>query len=199
MPSIPVFAAAAAVLLGVERPTWRRAAGIALAVAGALVMLGPAGLELGAASTLGNLLVLLNCLSYSLFLVLQRPLLERLGALTVIAWSFLFGGAGVALVAAPWLARLEPAAWGSPLWAGLAYIALVPTALNYALNTWAVSRSTPSLVAAYTTLQPLAAATLAALFLGERPGWPHLAGGALIAAGLALVSRAQDGGAPARG
>ncbi len=189
MPSIPVFAAGAAVALGLERYTPRRAAGVALAVAGSLAMVGPAGLELGSAAALGDLLVLANCLSYALFLVLQRPLLGRLGALTVIAWSFLFGGAGVAAVTAPWLLHLEPGAWSPRLWAGLAYIVLIPTALNYALNTWAVSRSTPSLVATYTTLQPLAAATLAALFLGERPGWPHALGGALIVAGLALVSR----------
>ena len=51
-----------------------------------------------------------------------------------------------------------------------------------------------ALVATYTTLQPLAAALLAVLFLGERPSWHEAAGFVLITAGLWLVSGAKRGG-----
>jgi len=46
----------------------------------------------------------------------------------------------------------------------------------------------PSRAALMTTLTPFVATVIAILVLGERPGWLHLAGGALIIAGV-LVSR----------
>ena len=73
---------------------------------------------------------------------------------------------------------------------GLLLLLLFPTALAYALSTWAVRRSSPALVAAYNTLQPVVACLLAASFLGERFGWPQGVGFALILAGLAQVSTA---------
>lgn len=189
MPSIPVFAAAVGALAGIERPGWRRLTGILLAVGGALVMLRPTRFSLTDGTTVGNGLILVNTLSYACFLVAQRPLLERLPWRTVIAWSFLFGGLGVGLVGGPTLAAEPVGSWSPPLLLGIAYIVVFPTILGYALNTWAVKRSTPTLVAAYTTLQPLASATLAATFLAETVGWHELAGFVLIMGGLFLVSR----------
>jgi len=193
MPSIPVFAAAVAIAAGVERAVSRRLLGIALAVAGALVMLEPGRLQPGDHTVAGNLLVLANCLSYATFLVLMRRILRRLPVTTVIAWSFLFGGIGVTAAAAGRLVSIPFSAVPASVWLLMAYIVLFPTTINYLVNTWALARSTPTLVAAYTTVQPLAAGLLAAAFLAERPGWPQLAGALLIAAGLWQVSAAPSG------
>ncbi|NOZ78080.1 MAG: DMT family transporter [Acidobacteria bacterium] len=188
MPSIPVFAAAIAIVGGIERANPRKLAGIVLAVAGALVMLDPGRIELGSRTLAGNAMILANCLSYATFLVVMRRLLHRLPVTTVIAWAFLFGGLGVTAVSASHLAAIPFASVPAFVWILMAYIVLVPTALNYLINTWALARSTPTLVAAYTTLQPLAAGILAAIFLGERAGWPQVTGALLIAAGLWQVS-----------
>ena len=186
MCAIPVFAAALGGFLGIERLGPRRLAGIGLSVAGALAMLDPSRFAGGGRTLAGNALILGNCVAYALFLVLQRPVVARLPWRTVIAWAFVFGGAGVLAVAWPQLVALEPLSLGA--WLGIAYIVLFPTALAYALSTWAVRRSSPALVAAYTTLQPLVSWALAAAFLGERLGWLQGLGFALIAAGLWLVS-----------
>jgi len=170
-PSVPVFAVAAAAVLGIERIGPRRLLGIALAVAGALVLVNPLRLSAHGPAVVGNLLILVNSLCYALFLVLQRPLLARISWRTLIAWSFVFGGGGVLLVSAPTLIRLDYGAVPAPAWWGLAYIVVLPTVFAYAANTWAVRRSSPALVAAFSTLQPLVAAALAATFLGERFGW----------------------------
>ncbi len=188
MVGIPVFAVAVAGLLGIERVGAGRLAGVALAVAGALVLLRPARLTLGSGVALGNALITTNAVCYAAFLVLQRPVLRRLPWRTVIAWAFLFGGAGVLLLAWPDLAALPRAHLSPATWWGVLYIALFPTAFAYAASTWAVRRSSPALVAAYSTLQPLVAALLAALFLGERIGWAEGAGFALIVAGLGWAS-----------
>jgi drug/metabolite transporter (DMT)-like permease len=187
-PSLPVFAVAAAAALGVERIGPRRLLGIVLSVAGALVLVNPMRLSANHQAVVGNGFIVLNCLCYALFLVLQRPLLERIPWRTLIAWSFVFGGGAVLLVSLPTLVRFDWAAVPAGTWWGLAYIVGIATVFAYAANTWAVRRSSPALVAAYTTLQPLVAAALAATFLGERFGWVEGAGFALIAAGLWQVS-----------
>ncbi len=191
MPSIPVFAVALGALSGVEGVGPRRLLGIGLAVAGSLVLVDPTQFSLSPGSGLGNVLILLNCLSFSGFLVLQRSILARLPWRTVIAWSFAFGAAGILPLAAPHLAVVSLGALPPAVWWGVAYVVLIPTVLGYAVNTWAVQRSSPSLAASYTTLQPVLTAVLAALALGERTGWRDWAGCALIAAGLWRVSHRQ--------
>ena len=199
MPSIPIFALAFAAALGIERLDRSRLVGVALAVAGALVLLSPGGVAVGGGSALGNLLILGNCAAYAGYLVLQRPLLFRMPPLTVVAWTFVFGGAATVVVGAPAMLRAFPVAMPAAAWWGIAYIILIPTAVNYVLNSWALRRSSPALVATYTTLQPVIAASLGFLFLHETPGLRELGGFALIASGLAFVAvaaarRAADAG-----
>lgn len=189
--AIPVFTAAVAGILRIERPGPRRLAGIALAVAGSLAVLDPTRLRLGGPAVAGDAMILLNALCYAAFMVLQKPLLQVLPWRTVIAGSFLFGGAMTAAIGLPTALRYEwSAAPAAALW-GIAYVAVIATAGAYALNTWAVRRSSPALAAAYTTLQPLGTAVLAAPLLGERLGVLDAMGCALIVAGLLLVSRAR--------
>jgi drug/metabolite transporter (DMT)-like permease len=189
MPSIPVFAMVLGVVLGVETVGPRRLLGVALTIAGAALMLDVQHASLHSGNTLGNLLVLANCLAYSAFLVLQRPVLEHVPWRTVIAASFVCGGVPVLGLSLPALLRMPwgDLSWG--VWAGIGYVTVVATGLGYLLATWAVRRSSPLLVAAYTTLQPLASTTLAVLFLGETVGWSDLAAGVLILLGLLAVSR----------
>src|SRR5436305_5559184 len=189
MTSVPVFAAGAAALMGIERITLNRLIGIALSVAGALVLVNPFRFSAGRAGALGNGLILCNGLCYALFLVLQRPILTRIPWRTVTAAAFFFGGLGVLAVALPSLLALHPPRLGMGACLGVAYIIVFPTIFAYAASTWAIRRSSPALVAAYNTLQPLVASSLGVTFLGERFGWAEGVGFALIAAGLWQVSR----------
>jgi drug/metabolite transporter (DMT)-like permease len=189
MPSIPVFTAGVGALFGVERLGGRRLGGLLAAAAGAVVMLDPSGLETGRDATFGNALILANCLSFSFFLVLQRPLLDRVPWRTVIAWSFLFGSIGTLGVAAPALAATDWGALSRGALVGALYIGIVPTALNSALNTWAIRRSSPALVAAFVTLQPVFTSLIAIVVLGEAVRSGQALGFLLIVFGLMLVQR----------
>jgi drug/metabolite transporter (DMT)-like permease len=200
--TIPVFAAILAVLARQERASVRLVAGLILALGGALVLTGVSHVDRGAA------LVLVNSLSYALYLVLGRGVIQRLGALTVTRWIFTWGAiAFLPLGAAPLLAALAdltPLA----LWLGV-YILVVPTLVAYLANAWALGRSTATLVTIYIYLQPLIAALLAWVQLGQPLARRSLFAAALIVAGVAVVaSRSQAqakakaaarGGGPASG
>ena len=192
--SIPVFTLLVGAMLGVKRIDARGAVGVAVAVIGALVMLDPSNLRFGGSAFTGNLLIVLNCLSYSVFLVLARPMLKRIAPLTLVAWSFVFGGFFTLLASIPSLLTLQPGTWPPMVWTGIAYIVVFATVFSYTLNTWAIRQSSPGLVATYTTLQPVIAAILAMIFLGETAGWREAAGFVLIVSGLVVVTRGKGKG-----
>ena len=66
---------------------------------------------------------------------------------------------------------------------------LFPTVGTYFLNMFALRRVPASLVAIYIYVQPVIGALMAAAMLGERPSPSTYAGGALIGAGIWLVTR----------
>jgi drug/metabolite transporter (DMT)-like permease len=68
------------------------------------------------------------------------------------------------------------------------YIILVPTVGSYYLNSWAITRVSPSVVAVYIYLQPLIAFGLAPLLLGERLNSRTIVACVLIFAGVAVVT-----------
>jgi len=192
MPSVPVLAALIGVAFRVEKISTVKIAGIALAVVGSLVMLDIGRFSLAGGRALGNVLILTNCASFACYLVLQKPLLDRLGPLTVTAWAYVFGAIGISVAGAIGAPKLDIAEVPSWVWFAVAYIVLIPTITCYLANTWAIGQSTPSLAATYITLQPLASASLAAIFLGESVGYKEAAGFLLIVGGLALVSRHRE-------
>lgn len=186
--TIPAFTLLVAVVLGRERTTWPKAAGLALSFAGILVLvLG--SLDLGLDTLVGNVLIVLNALSYSAYLVLSKPHLGRYDPLTLIAWVFLFGFAEMALVAAPQLLQADWAAVDAPGWASFAYILVGATILTYGLNNWVLRHTSASHVANFVYLQPVVGALAAWLILDEPLTWRIAAAGALIFAGVALATR----------
>lgn len=187
--TIPVFAAIASAALGRERLSLRVAAGMALAVLGIVVLTG------FALPSLGDSFVLLNAVSYALYLALAPPLLARYGSRTVMVYVFALGSLLFAPFGGGALATDIPS-WSARAWALVAFIIVVPTAFAYQANAWALRRATPTLVAVYIYLQPLVVAALAWVQLGQTPHLLVLAGGALILAGVTLVNTRSRGAAP---
>ena len=187
--AVPVFTLVVAMLLREERVTAMKVAGIALACAGALTVVGREGFGGTTKSLLGDLLIVGNSLAYAFFLVLSKRDMARLSPRRVIARMFAMASvlmlpiAIAPMLRLPWHA-LPPAAWWS-----LAFVIAGPTIAAYVLNAWALAHTDSSLVAAYTYLQPVLTAVLAAMFLGERIGAAAVAAGVMIAAGVWLAGR----------
>ena len=183
---IPVATTAIAVVLGRERRTLRREAGMALAVAGVAALFLLRGADVGGEHVTGDALIVINAISYSFYLVLAKGVLSRVPQLVVVAWLFAFGLLVVPWIAldVPWVpATAEPRHW----WA-LGAVLLFPTVLAYLFNTIVLARTHASTTAAYVMLQPFIAAALGITLLGERPGWQEAVTAVFVLAGLWLVS-----------
>ncbi|MBK5258519.1 MAG: DMT family transporter [Thermoanaerobaculia bacterium] len=187
--TIPVFALAAAMMLGHERGTAAKVGGIALAGAGALLVVGGEGFFEGVNSVVGALMLVGNCLAYALYLVLSKPAVERLSPTRVIARMFAVGSVLMFPISAVSLWREEWRTIPLSAWIGLALVIAGPTVAAYLLSAWALRYAESSLVAAYTYVQPVLTTILAAIFLGEHLKSIVAVAAVLIFAGVWLAGR----------
>ncbi|GAB5540832.1 MAG: DMT family transporter [Sandaracinaceae bacterium] len=186
--TIPVFTLLVSLVLRRERATPKGVAGVALALAGVLYLLGAEALSLGPETVIGDLMIVGNSLFYGTYLVLVADLARRHGSMTTVVWLFGFGALWVLPFGGQALLDDAPGVRGTT-WLLVAYIVLVPTIFTYLTNAWALRHAPPSIVAIYIYLQPVGATLLAVLFLDETPT-PRLFGAAaLVFAGIFLVTR----------
>jgi drug/metabolite transporter (DMT)-like permease len=179
--TIPVFTAAMAFAFRLERASLRAALGIAIAASGVVFLIGVRNIDKGA------LIIALNCVSYSAYIVLSRGIIQRLGALTVITWVFTSAAILFAPYGGPALAASLPS-FTSRAWWLLAYIVVFPTIIAYLFNAWALGRSSPTLVTVYIYTQPILAGLLAWVQLGQALSAKLAVAAALIAVGVGIVA-----------
>jgi drug/metabolite transporter (DMT)-like permease len=180
---IPVVTAALAVVAGHERMTARTGIGLAIAAGGALWL---TGVGPGSVVDRGALVVLMNGLLYSAYLVYSRRLVQKLGAVTVVTWAFGWGALLFAPLGLP--ALLGAGDWTARAWLFLAYILAVPTIVAYLANAWALGRSSATLVTVYIYVQPVFAALLAWLQLGHGISERLFVSAVLILLGVGIVA-----------
>ena len=186
---IPVYTVLFAALLGREKVRALRLAGLGVAMAGALFLIGADRLELGPSRMLGNLLLVGNCAVYSAYLVLARPLFARYGAMAVIGWVFLFSVPGILPYALPAMRTVDWNALPWRVWAGLGYIVVGASILPYTLNALGLKHLPASSVASFVYFQPVVTALAAGIVLAQVPGAQVWLAALLIFVGVGLVTR----------
>ena len=189
---IPVFAILVSAMVGNDELGWKKLMGIFVAGAGVVYLIDPTKASFSSSTTQGDILVLLNSLSYAIYLAISKKLITRYGGLKSIAWLFLFGSIVNVPIGIYSLSGVELGSVAIKGWIALAAVVLIPTILAYYWNTWALARVSPSVVAVYIYLQPLIGAGLAITILGE-PWKPRLVlAMALIFSGVFLVTRRRN-------
>ncbi|MFP2964036.1 DMT family transporter [Myxococcus sp. 1LA] len=185
----PVLVAALGAVLGVERLTRPLVMGLALGVAGMLLVLGGRGASEHGASLLGDGLILGASLCWALYTVGIRSMGPEVSALRVTSICMLTGAPGVVLAGVPELLRLEPERITAGAWAGVVYSALVPLVLAYFIWGRTVQKVGSSRAGLYNTGIPVVAAVTAWAVRGERPTWMQVVGAGLVLSGVLLSRR----------
>ena len=186
--TIPVFTLGVSILMRYDRLSLRRSLGIIAAASGVIYLVDPLRADFSAQTTLGNLLIVVNSLSYAVYIVLSKDLFKRYGALNVITWIFVISSVVTVPIGIVGLRADHLGSLGAGVWLRVAYTILVPTVGAYYLNAWALTRVSPGVVATYIYLQPLIALGFAPIVLGEKPNSRTLVSCLLIFAGVAVVT-----------
>jgi drug/metabolite transporter (DMT)-like permease len=187
--TFPLMTMIIAALLGRERLTAMKTAGVTLTVIGVGIALGERLMTDNATNEwIGALLVLAAALCGAVCSVLYRPYLSRYPTLPVGAWAmlasvvFLSGPAGMEGLFTQW-PELKPQGWMAVLFIGLS------SGIGYVLWLWALKHTTPTRVTVFLSLSPITASLLGALILGETFTLGILVGLVGVVSGLWLATR----------
>ena len=194
MTSNPVLVLLASAVILKERITPFKIAVISLGLIGSLmlivlpVILGLSQIEWKSGNPLGDGMILINALSYGVYLVTVKPLMAKYEAMTVIKWVFTFGCVMVFPFGYDQALAVDWSAMPTDVLFGVAYVIICVTFLVYFLNVYAMKSLSPSIVSAYIYLQPVLAGSMS-IFLGmEKLHWIKVLSAALIFSGVYLVS-----------
>jgi drug/metabolite transporter, DME family len=175
-----------------ERP-WAGATVLACIGVGLLLLGGSAG---GEVSAPGVGLALLSGAGYAGYAVASKRLLDA-GGTPEGVMAAVFGTGALLLL--PLLVVVPLGELATPAGLTLAlYLGAIPTALAYVLFARGLERIGAGETATFTLAEPVTAAALGTIVLGERPGAAAAGGAALVLAGLALLALRPRASAPAR-
>lgn len=168
------------------------AIGLLLGIGGALLLIlyrDPHGI----ASAKGDLLILINAISYAIYFILVKPLMTKYSPLHVIRWVFTLGFLFILPFSWNEVASIEWPKVHINHWAALGSIVFFGTFLTYSFNTYGLKHLGAATTGSYIYTQPIFAAMIAALFLNEQFSWEKIIAALLIFGGVYLVSKKPAG------
>ena len=184
----PILVTFFALWLLKERMGMTKAAGLALGLGGSIfLILQKEGSHNASDYLLGDMLILCNAISYSIYFILVKPLMKNYSPLHVIRWVFTLG-----------LFMILPFCWKQTAainwsnWQWYHYVALfmvtVPgTFLAYYFNAYGIKTIGPGTTGTYIYTQPLFVVIIATVFLHEVLTIEKMLAGLCIIAGVFLV------------
>jgi len=185
----PIFVfVMALVFLNEKLKPWR-IAGLVLAMAGALILIYQPGTQISVGNWFGDVLIILNGLSYAVYLIIVKPLMSKYHTATVTKWIFLIGFIPAIPFGIEEAMQVEWSQLPTFVWWSVLYIILGVTVVVYFLNAWTLRYVSASLVGIYIYLQPVFATFTAVLFFGEAFTWIHVQAAVLIFTGIYLVNK----------
>jgi drug/metabolite transporter (DMT)-like permease len=185
----PAFIAIIGRFRGTERVNQRGVVGVALSIIGmGLVVVGTTSTGEGEHATLlGDALILVSALCWSVYTVYLQPYTHRVGGVHLSALTMIGGMVPLVAVAAPAMLATSWRHLPVMAWVSLGYSSIFALVIAYLFWYNGVRVLGPTRTAMYSNLQPIFAVVVAWLLLGESiTGW-QVAGAISIIAGLVLT------------
>ena len=189
----PIFTMVFAFFFLGEPITGKKAGGVAVSLAGVLFLIFNSVHGGGASATtpLGFVMLLLNSISFSLYLGIFRPLIAKYSVVTFMKWSFLFSlvlalpFAGKGLVTTDYAAVPPVVLWE------IGYLIVFATVIAYFLIPYGQKFIRPTLVSMYNYLSPMVT-TVVSIWTGlDTLTWQKVLAAVVIVSGVVLVSRSR--------
>jgi len=189
MMSTPLLITIIALFVLKERLKPQKALGLLMGISGAFLLMS-AGKEITMTgnSAMGDFFVFLNAASYAIYLVMIKPLMQRYRPIIVIRWVFFFGFLFVLPFGYPQFAAIDWSQFQATDYAAVVFIVICVTFFTYLWNIYALQHLSPSTAGAYIYLQPIFAAIISMVVIGEQLTWIKLLATILIFTGVYLVN-----------
>ena len=173
-----------------ERLTALKIFGVILGFSGALVLsiYGKSNLE-GDNVLLGNLLVFINAISYSIYIIIIKKLTYKYHPFTFIRWLFLFGLIMVIPFGYSELVATQFSTFTPYITFSVLFVVVGATFGTYLLNPLALKHLRASTVTTFIYIQPVIAGVFAIIMGSDSVTTVKLVASALIFAGVYLVTK----------
>ena len=193
MTTNPIMVLIVAGILIREKVSTRKVTGIFIGIAGAvsLILFGK-HFAFNNGDIRGDILVLINSLSFGVFLIIVKPMMQKYRPITVMKWIFLFGSFYVIPFGYDEFKNVNFSGFPTHIWLSVAYVVIATTSVVYLLNSFALKNLSPSNVSSYIYLQPVFATAFAIALGKDNLHVLHVVSSLLIFFGVYLVSSASS-------
>ncbi|MGQ9620784.1 MAG: DMT family transporter [Bacteroidales bacterium] len=185
----PVAALAFSSIILRERISLLKGTGMSMGFAGIiLLILNDGRPDLTSSRFVGNIYTFINMLSWSLYTVVIKKMLEKYNPVTVMKWTFLFG---IFITVPAGYPQWSTNAWSEISvngWLSIGFVAIFSTYLGYFLISFGLKRLSPTIVNTYTYIQTAFAAFVASLAGQDTLSVVKIVSAIMIFAGVWLVS-----------
>jgi len=185
----PLFGALIQASSGNEKLTARAGSGLGLASVGVFLVIRShhGEVSLTSSGVIGDLLTLCATLTWALYTIRAKPLLERYSAMKVTAYSMAAGGVLLIPLSLPGLINQSWPGISVGSWSALGFAAFIAAGVAYVLWYQGVKQIGVTRTMVYHYLMPFAAVLFAAAALHERITVLQVIGGTAILTGVYLV------------
>ena len=189
----PVFTMFFAYFFVGEPITGKKAGGVAIALAGVIFLIFNTVHSGGVSATspLGVVMLLLNSLTFSMYLGIFRPLISKYSVVTFMKWAFLYSLLLSLPFSAKGLLTMDYAAIPTAVRWEIAYLIVFATFIAYYLIPYGQKLIRPTLVSMYNYLSPIIA-TIVSIWTGmDTLTWQKVLAASAIVGGVILVSKSR--------
>ena len=193
----PIYTMAIAAIAIKEPISWQKAGGGAISFAGIIYLIvSKTGGSGGPAETtlFGIFMIILNSLSFSMYLGIFKPLISRYSVVTFMKWIFLFAFAVSFPFAGKEVATLDWSAIPKIQIAELAYLIICATFITYFLIPFGQKRIRPTLVSMYSYVQPIIAIVISICVGMDTLTWQKVLAAFMVFGGVIIVSYSRSRG-----
>ena len=163
--SMPIFAMILAFLILKEPITAKKAGGVAMGCAGAVILIvtSAAAANSKVGDIRGDLLCLGAQLSFALYLSLFSPLIRRYSVITVNKWMFTYATAMILPFTFGRVSSIDYAAIPTSTWLETGFVVVFGTYVSYILMMIGQHTLRPTVVSIYNYVQPIVSVTVSVL------------------------------------
>jgi drug/metabolite transporter (DMT)-like permease len=186
--TLPLMTMVVGAALGIEALSARKTVGVLIAMLGVAAALASGLADAPAGAWRGDLIMAGATLCMALYNVWSRPFIQRSSALGFLTAGMGVGAAALVLISALSGGLTRVSAFTPAEWLAALYLGAGGGALAFFLWVYALQYASPTRVANTMTVNPIVAALLAAIILGEPITLPLVIGLITVFAGLWIAT-----------
>jgi drug/metabolite transporter (DMT)-like permease len=176
-----------------EPITWKKVIGVMVGTFGALLLIFNGNIvSHDTASMEGNLLCLLSCFAFAIYLTAFKRLIVRYSAITSMKWMFL----SATVCSFPFCRRdisaIDYLSMPAGIYLRIAFVVVLATFVSYLLIPTGQKLLRPTIVSMYNYIQPLVSSFIAVILGMDVFGWVKTLAALLIFLGVYIVTQSKS-------